>query len=103
MTKNDEVVSVEKIQDAIDISSVNSEFLAASVVIYKTLKINKIFALKCMQELAIRREAGDMFKYEDFIDEEVKKIPVPQNLDSLKTAKMFIENTKGKSFNSKIK
>ncbi len=33
-------------------------------------------AIMCMQELAERREAGDTFDYESFIDDSLKKLPV---------------------------
>lgn len=33
-------------------------------------------AIMCMEELAKRREAGDEFDYESFIDNELKKLPV---------------------------
>ena len=33
-------------------------------------------AILCMEELAKRREAGDTFDYESFIDLELKKLPM---------------------------
>jgi len=51
------------------------EDLAAHIVVYKTLGINKELAVNCMIELANRKKLGSDFDYEKFIDEEVNKIP----------------------------
>ena len=51
------------------------EDLAAYVVVYRTLGINKQLAIDCMIELANRKITGSDFDYEKFIDDEVKKIP----------------------------
>lgn len=59
----------------IDFTKSSSEDLAAHVVVYKALKIRKEVALACMKELAKRRDQGDSFDYEGYIEKEVAKIP----------------------------
>lgn len=63
------------------ISKMTSEALAANVVAYRSLSLNKNFAKKCMTELAKRKLKGDEFDYEKFISEELNKLPKPQNTD----------------------
>jgi hypothetical protein len=60
-----------------NLSTAESKNLAAYVVLYRTLGINKELAILCMQELCKRRENGDTFEYEQFIDDETAKIPKP--------------------------
>jgi hypothetical protein len=67
-----------------DVPKADSKVLAAQVVVYRTLGINKALAKACMVELAIRRGNGDDFEYEDFIDEKVAGIPKMQNTNLLK-------------------
>ncbi len=50
--------------------------LAAQIVAYKTIGYNKKIAMICMHELARRRDLGEEFNYEEYIDIEIKKIPV---------------------------
>lgn len=57
------------------IPNMSMEALAANVVVYKSLGLHKDFAIKCMEELAIRRSKGDTFDYDKFIEDELKKIP----------------------------
>jgi hypothetical protein len=57
------------------IPSMSMDALAANVVVYKALGLYKDFAIKCMEELARRKNQGDTFDYEKFIEEELKKIP----------------------------
>lgn len=57
------------------LKSVNVEDLAARVVAYRALGINRELATQCMVELARRRAAGENFDYEDFIAKELAKIP----------------------------
>ena len=83
--------SITETQNEVDISSANSEFLAAGVVIYKTLGINREFAIACMKELANRRKNGEDFNYEEFIEEEINKIPKISNSDYLKVSKSLLE------------
>jgi hypothetical protein len=51
-----------------------SEDLAAQIVAYRALGINKDVALKCMEELSNRRKNGDDFNFEEYIELELKKI-----------------------------
>jgi hypothetical protein len=59
---------------------VDSKTLAANVVVYRLLAINKELAIVCMQELYARRENGDDFKYEEYIERQLKEMPSP-NMD----------------------
>ena len=75
----------KSIEDAIKrISESDSKFLASQVIIYKSLGMNREFALACMQELARRKLAGDDFDYQSFISEELDKLPKIQNLSGFK-------------------
>ena len=57
-----------------DLSTINSKILAAQVVAYKLLGINKKLSLQCMQELHLRRTKGDDFDYESFIENQIESI-----------------------------
>jgi hypothetical protein len=63
------------------IPEMNSKALAAHVVAYKTIGLYKSFAIKCLQELVVRKSKGDDFDYESFINEEIAKIPKPGSVD----------------------
>lgn len=63
------------------ISSMSSQALAAHIVAYKFLGINRNIALACMQEIANRKNQGDQFDYDDFIAQELEKLPKPQTMD----------------------
>lgn len=71
---NDDVES-KTMQRKLEIPQAASKVLAAHIVVYRTLGIEKDFAVTCMEELVRRRALGDDFDYETYIDEEVKKIP----------------------------
>lgn len=58
-----------------------SDALAAQVVLYKTLAIGKEVAIACMEELFLRKENGDLFDFEGFIEQEVKRVPKVEPLD----------------------
>lgn len=58
-----------------------SETLAAHVVVYRALKINKDIALACMKELAKRKEDGDDFDFETYIEDELAKVPKPKTMN----------------------
>ena len=60
-----------------NIPTADSKDLAAHVVLYRAFGMDKDFAVLCMTELCQRRNAGDDFEYEKFIDEEIAKIPIP--------------------------
>ena len=58
-----------------EVSKWSSNALAANVVVYRSLGINKELSLACMSELLRREKFGDNFKFEDFIDRELAKMP----------------------------
>lgn len=70
-----EELEAKKQQRLLEIPQVDSKLLAAHVVIYRTLGINKEFAVACMEELVRRRGLGDDFDYENYIELEIAKIP----------------------------
>ena len=61
-----------------------SETLAAHVVVYRALKMNKDIALACMKELAKRKEDGDGFDFEAYIEKELAKVPKPKSMNYVK-------------------
>lgn len=69
------------LQQCLIINQGSSEALAAHVILYKSLGLNKKIAIICMLELARRRLLGEEFDYENFIDTELKKIPTVQPLN----------------------
>lgn len=73
MTEENE--SIELFKTAIADGSITSESLAAQVVAYRALKMNKEQAILAMAELGVRRAKGDTFEFEQFIDTELAKIP----------------------------
>ncbi len=97
MSEEKEHPTIKEAQDNVDISKANSEFLAVGVITYKTLGINKEFALACMQELATRRKNGEDFNYEDYIDEEIKKFPTRNDTDFIKVSKSLLNKSKIKN------
>lgn len=64
-----------------NIKNSKSEVLATRVVVYRVFGIDKDMAIASMQELVNRRENGDQFDYESFIENEVKAIPKPKKLN----------------------
>jgi hypothetical protein len=65
----------------------DSKTLAAQVVLYRAIGINKEISVACMQELLNRRDGGDKFDFIKFIDDELSKIPKPQGIDYAKIIK----------------
>lgn len=63
---------------AAKISTAPSEALCGYVVLFRTLALEKEFSIVCMQELMRRRELGDEFDFESFIEEKCKDIPIPK-------------------------
>lgn len=53
----------------------SSEKLCEMVVCERYLGFNPEIAVMCMEELAIRRIAGDNFIFEDYIDKALNKLP----------------------------
>ncbi|HVI41601.1 MAG TPA: hypothetical protein VM577_13190 [Anaerovoracaceae bacterium] len=92
--KEEELTEEEKkLRRQAAIPTAPSANLAAFVVIYKSLGIDKDFALLCMEELAKRRAEGEVFDYEAFIEREVAKIPkIDQPIDMVKISQGFMGN-----------
>ncbi len=74
------------------ISTSTSKTLAAHVIVYRALGMNKDIAIACMQELAKRKNDGDDFDFEDFIDNELKKIPKQKNTDYAQVIRDMYQN-----------
>lgn len=53
----------------------SSKKLCSMVVCDRYLGINDKIAVACMEELAKRRESGDIFDFESFIEQEFDKLP----------------------------
>jgi|SRR3972149_4172990 len=79
--------NVVKIQKCVAIIYSDSQSLAAQIVIYKMLGLNKQYALLCMEELFRRRELGEDFDYEEYIEEKLAKsktdLPKPVDLKTI--------------------
>lgn len=58
------------------IPNFNSKKLCQIIVCDKYFKLNKEMTVLCMEELAKRRINGDDFKFEEFIDDSLKELPV---------------------------
>jgi len=69
-----------------------SDTLAAHVVVYRALKINKDIAIACMEELAKRKEDGDDFDFEAYIDTELAKVPKSQSMNYAKLIREMQNN-----------
>lgn len=71
----------EELQKSLAMMKADSACLAAHVVLYKTLGLFKNSAILCMSELQRRRSLGEDFDFENFIDDEVNKLPKAQPID----------------------
>jgi len=60
-----------------ELKDIDSKALGAHVVVFRLLGINKELAVECMEELCIRRDHGDDFNFEQYIEEELKDMPSP--------------------------
>ena len=56
-------------------SKSSNEVLAAHVVVYRHLGIQKQTAIICMEELSFRKNNGSDFNYEEYINEQLKQMP----------------------------
>jgi len=56
---------------------IESKALAAHVVVYRLLGINKELAISCMEELSERKHKGDEFEFEKYIEDQLKDMPSP--------------------------
>lgn len=63
----------------LDLSLIDSPALAAHVVVYRTLGLNKELAIASMSELLRRQQQGDSFDFDTFIQAEVAKVPRSQS------------------------
>lgn len=70
-----------KVSRLLSVGFSTSESLASHIVVYKTLGIDRELAQVCMKELARRRNLGENFDYEQFIEDKIKEIPKMQGLD----------------------
>ena len=68
----------------LNVSQMTSDVLAAYVVAYKTIGIDKEFAIICMAELSRRRTLGEDFDFENFIEVELAKMPKMEHMDIVK-------------------
>lgn len=72
-----------------DIKAASSKVLAAQVVAYRLININKELAIKCMEELSRRRaEDGEVFDFESYIEEKTK-VDLPERIDLSKLSNIF--------------
>jgi hypothetical protein len=81
--------SMSEEQDLKIDSNISSETLCAHIVAYKFLGVNRQMAIKCMQEIALRKNKGDVFDYDGFINEELRKLPKPTNMDHKSLLSVF--------------
>lgn len=84
----------ETLQKHLDILAAPSDSLAAVVVCYKTLGLDRDGALICMSELSRRRGLGEEFDFEKFIETEIQKIPKFVPLDLVKISEGLAVNVK---------
>lgn len=66
-----------------DIKNAKSTNLAGYIVTYRLLGLYKELSIKCMEELLNRRENGDNFNFEEYIEEQLKDAPKSNNLSSM--------------------
>lgn len=72
-----------------------SESLAAKVVCYRVLKINKEAAKEAMIELESRKINGDEFDYKSYINQKIKEMPSPTvGTDQIDALKKTLRNIK---------
>lgn len=79
--ENENKPKLDIVQELIDKNEISSEVLAAQIVAYRALGMDKDVSILAMQELAKRRVNGDPFKFEEFIETEVAKVPKIPALD----------------------
>ena len=60
-----------------------SKVLAAQVVAYRALGLDRDGSILAMQELVKRKEAGDEFDYEKFIADELSQLAKPTGLPNI--------------------
>lgn len=55
------------------ISKISSKTLCVIIALHQTFNMNKEILQKCMEELVSRRISGEVFNYEEAIDEHLKE------------------------------
>lgn len=83
-----------------DLSKASSQFLAAIIVVYKALGLDRDHAIACMNELAKRKNDGDVFDYDKYIDDNLKKFPISKHNDVSSVLKM-VKKVIGENLNVK--
>jgi hypothetical protein len=63
-----------------DIKKAGSKNLAGYVIAYRLLGVYKELSILCMEELMNRRANGDIFDFEEYIENELKDAPKPNDL-----------------------
>ncbi len=66
-----------------NISSAHSKILAGYVIVYRIFHVFKERSQFCMIELMNRRNNGDDFNFEEYIENEVNGMPKPTDLKSI--------------------
>lgn len=66
-----------------NIKKAGSKNLAGYVIAYRLLGVYKELSIKCMEELMNRRSAGDEFNFEEYIENELKDAPKPNDLSKV--------------------
>jgi hypothetical protein len=66
-----------------EILAASSKILAGYVVVYRLLKIYRERSEACMIELMNRRANGDDFNFEEYIENELKEAPKPNDLNKI--------------------
>jgi hypothetical protein len=90
----EEQSEILRVSRLISIGFSTSETLAAHVVVYRTLNLDKELALICMRELARRRLLGEDFDYETYIEEKIKTIPQMKGINLLGISNKMIFSQK---------
>ena len=58
-----------------NVNEISNEVLAAQVVAYRALGVQKNLAIIAMDKIKKRKNAGDVFDFDSFITSELNKIP----------------------------
>jgi len=58
------------------IKEAKSKILAGYIIAYRLFKLNKELAENCMIELMIRKENGDDFEFEKYIEENITEVQI---------------------------
>jgi hypothetical protein len=70
-----------------ELKKLSNECLAAQIVVFRLLGLNKDISISCMEELMQREQDGDTFDYNSWIKNELKKSPKPESEDPNKLIK----------------